>query len=141
MRERRDLAGAILTNAKPPVDDDVVYVHVSAEGTIGDRLRRREFVRAYYPIEIGGMSRTAIAWTTSASVVAVMEMVRDGKLAGHGFSAGGNPARRVPGDHHRPAVRPAHRRAARSGRLSGPVRPSAGSRCGRSRRRRRGRRP
>jgi len=31
------------------------------------------------------MSRTAIAWTTSASVVAVMEMVRDGKLAGHGF--------------------------------------------------------
>lgn len=85
MRERRDLAGAILTHAKPPVDDDVVYVHVSAEGTIGDRLRRREFVRAYYPIEIGGMSRTAIAWTTSASVVAVMEMVRAGKLAGRGF--------------------------------------------------------
>ncbi len=33
MRERRELAGEILTHAKPPVDDDVVYVHVSAEGT------------------------------------------------------------------------------------------------------------
>ena len=32
MRERRSLAGEILTNAKPPVNDDIVYVHVSAEG-------------------------------------------------------------------------------------------------------------
>ena len=32
MREHRELAGEILTNAKPPVDEDIVYVHVSAEG-------------------------------------------------------------------------------------------------------------
>ncbi|TCL72175.1 saccharopine dehydrogenase C-terminal domain-containing protein [Rhizobium sp. BK251] len=85
MRERRALAGEILTNAKPPVDDDVVYVHVAAEGTQGGRLHRREFVRAYYPIEIAGAHRTAIAWTTSASVVAVIEMVRDGLLPASGF--------------------------------------------------------
>ena len=30
MRERRDLAGEILTNAKPPVNNDVVYIHVSS---------------------------------------------------------------------------------------------------------------
>ena len=85
MRENRAEAGRILVNAKPPVDEDVVYVHVAAEGAIGGSLRRREFVRAYYPVEIAGRSRTAIAWTTSASVVAVIEMVRDGALARQGF--------------------------------------------------------
>jgi saccharopine dehydrogenase-like NADP-dependent oxidoreductase len=85
MRENRAEAGRILTNAKPPVEDDVVYVHVAAEGWTGGALRRREFVRAYYPLEIAGQSRTAIAWTTSASVVAVIEMVRDGALPGKGF--------------------------------------------------------
>jgi saccharopine dehydrogenase-like NADP-dependent oxidoreductase len=78
-------ARRILTNAKPPVDEDVVYVHVAAEGWVGGALRRKEFVRAYYPLEIAGKSRTAIAWTTSASVVAVIEMVRDGKLPQQGF--------------------------------------------------------
>ena len=85
MRENRAEAGRILTNAKPPVDEDVVYVHVAAEGWMNGALRRKEFVRAYYPLDIAGKSRTAIAWTTSASVVAVIEMVRDGKLPGQGF--------------------------------------------------------
>ncbi len=85
MRERRPLAGEILTHAKPPVADDVVYVHVSAEGTIAGRLRRMEFVNAYYPIEIAGARRTAIAWTTSASVVAVIEMARERLLPAQGF--------------------------------------------------------
>lgn len=85
MRERRTLAGEILTHAKPPVDDDVVYIHVSAEGMVEGSLRRSEFVRAYLPLEIGGVNRTAIAWTTSASVVSVIEMVRDGALASRGF--------------------------------------------------------
>jgi saccharopine dehydrogenase (NAD+, L-lysine-forming) len=85
MRENRAEAGRILTNAKPPVDEDVVYVHVAAEGRVDGQLRRKEFVRSYYPIEIGGKSRTAIAWTTSASVVAVIEMVRGGALPAQGF--------------------------------------------------------
>jgi saccharopine dehydrogenase-like NADP-dependent oxidoreductase len=85
MRENRAEAGRILTNAKPPVEDDVVYVHVAAEGWSDGQLRRREFVRAYYPLEIGGKYRTAIAWTTSASVVAVIEMVRGGALPAQGF--------------------------------------------------------
>jgi saccharopine dehydrogenase (NAD+, L-lysine-forming) len=85
MRERRELAGEILTNAKPPVNDDVVYVHVSSEGLIEGRLTRREFVRAYRPREAAGAVATAIAWTTSASVVAVIQLVRDGTLPQHGF--------------------------------------------------------
>jgi len=85
MRERREDAGQILTHAKPPVDDDVVFLHASAEGEGDDRLMRREFVRAYYPIDINGTPRTAIAWTTSASASAVIEMVRAGALPEKGF--------------------------------------------------------
>jgi saccharopine dehydrogenase-like NADP-dependent oxidoreductase len=85
MRDQRDIAGEILVNAKPPVEDDVVYVHVSSEGEIDGRLQRKEFVRGYRPVEVAGGRQTAIAWTTSASVVAVIEMVRDGALPGRGF--------------------------------------------------------
>ncbi len=85
MRDQREIAGKILTHAKPPVEDDVVYVHVAAEGEIDGRLARREFVHGYRPIEIGGTMRTAIAWTTSASVVAVIEMAASGKLPAKGF--------------------------------------------------------
>ena len=85
MREQRDIAGKILVNAKPPVEDDGVYIHVSSEGEVDGRLQRKEFVQGYRPIEIAGAQQTAIAWTTSASVVAVIEMVRDGVLPNHGF--------------------------------------------------------
>jgi saccharopine dehydrogenase-like NADP-dependent oxidoreductase len=85
MRERRDLAGEILTNAKPPVNDDVVFIHVSAEGTRAGRLQRREFVRSYYPTTVAGGAETAIAWTTSASVVAVIQMVAERSLPQRGF--------------------------------------------------------
>lgn len=85
MRDKRELAGEILVNAKPPVDHDIVYVHVAAEGEIEGRLSRREFVRGYRPMTIAGLERTAIAWTTSASVVAVIEMVCDGQLPNAGF--------------------------------------------------------
>ncbi len=85
MRDRRDQAGEILINAKPPVADDVVYVHVASEGTIDGQLQRREFVHGYRPITAAGETQTAIAWTTSASVVAIIEMVRDGLLPSSGF--------------------------------------------------------
>ena len=85
MRERRDEAGRILTHAKPPVDDDIVYVHVASEGESDGRLQRIEYVRAFRPREIAGQAATAIAWTTAGSVVAVIEMVRQGVLGPRGF--------------------------------------------------------
>lgn len=85
MRERRVEAGQILTHAKPPVADDVVYVHAAAEGWQNGRLGRKEFVRAYYPLEVNGSMRTAIAWTTSASACAVIELVSQGLLPQQGF--------------------------------------------------------
>jgi saccharopine dehydrogenase-like NADP-dependent oxidoreductase len=85
MRQRRELAGEILTHAKPPVDEDVVYVHVACEGTIAGNLRRLEFVKAYLPRQVAGLPSTAIAWTTAGSVTAVIQMVRDGALPQRGF--------------------------------------------------------
>jgi len=85
MRERRELAGEILTNAKPPVDEDVVYVHVASEGEADGRMKRLEYVRSFMPRDVGGARFTAIAWTTASSVVAVIEMVRAGTLPSSGF--------------------------------------------------------
>jgi saccharopine dehydrogenase-like NADP-dependent oxidoreductase len=85
MRDRKELAGEILTHAKPPVDDDVVYVHVASEGRINEQLKRHEYVRAFKPRTLVGSERTAIAWTTAGSVVAVMEMVADRLLPQQGF--------------------------------------------------------
>ncbi|MEM9604504.1 MAG: saccharopine dehydrogenase C-terminal domain-containing protein [Pseudomonadota bacterium] len=85
MRDRREEAGTILVNAKPPTDNDVVYIHVATEGTLGGRLSRREFVRVYRPLTLDGLQHTAIAWTTSASATAVIELVRNGALPQAGF--------------------------------------------------------
>jgi len=92
MRDRRELAGEILVNAKPPVDDDVVYLHAAVEGVangIGDtaagQLTRKQYVRAYQPLRINDRAWRAISWTTAASAVAVVELVAAGKLPTTGF--------------------------------------------------------
>jgi len=85
MRKDRGMAGEILTCAKPPVTEDVVYIHASVEGWKGESLSRDEFVKAYYPMEIAGQKRRAISWTTAASISAVVEMVNNGSLPGMGF--------------------------------------------------------
>ncbi len=85
MKERRADAGRILVNAKPPVNDDVVYVHAAVEGQREGRLFREEFVRAYYPKAIAGSTWRAISWTTAASVCAVIELVAGGGLPERGF--------------------------------------------------------
>lgn len=85
MRENRKMAGEILTNAKPPVKKDVVYIHASVEGWQSNQLVRDEFVNAYYPVEIDGKSWSAISWTTAASICAIVEMVHNGTIANKGF--------------------------------------------------------
>jgi len=86
MCEDRELAGKILTNAKPPVSDDLVYIHTSAEGWDKDgKLFREEFVKTYNPMTIGDKERTAISWTTASAVCAVVEMVAFNVLPNKGF--------------------------------------------------------
>lgn len=85
MREDREKAGEILVNAKPPVNQDVVYVHASVEGLRQEALVRDEFVKAYYPLEIAEEPWRAISWTTAAGVCGVVEMVASGALPQKGF--------------------------------------------------------
>lgn len=85
MKERREDAGDILVNAKPPVNEDVVYIHAAVEGVKAGRMAREEFVRAYRPRQIAGRAWRAISWTTAASICAVVEMVSNGTLPQTGF--------------------------------------------------------
>ncbi len=85
MRTKRQLAGEILVFAKPPVKDDVVFLHAAVEGWKSGKLRREEFVRSYFPKEIAGKQWNAISWTTASSACAVVEMVARGDLPNIGF--------------------------------------------------------
>lgn len=92
MRDQRQLAGQILVDAKPPVDDDVVYLHAAVEGVasgVGDtapgQMTRKQYVRAYQPLSINGRTWRAISWTTAASAAAVVELVAAGRLPQAGF--------------------------------------------------------
>ena len=75
MKDQRELTEKILTEAKPPVREDVVYVYAVVEGWKGEELAREEFYNAYHPKLIQGKEWRAISWTTAASVAAVVEMV------------------------------------------------------------------
>lgn len=87
MKNNRDEAGKILVNAKPPVNDDVVYIHAAVEGIRKNnkQLFRTEFVRRYLPEIFFGQDERAIAWTTACSLVSVVELVANGTLANKGF--------------------------------------------------------
>jgi saccharopine dehydrogenase-like NADP-dependent oxidoreductase len=85
MRNKRQLAGEILVVAKPPVKDDVVFLHAAVEGWKHGKLKREEFVRSYFPIKIAEKMWNAISWTTASSACAVVEMVACGKLPSSGF--------------------------------------------------------
>ncbi len=87
LRFKDDEAGLVkrIANALPPDDSDRVLIHASVQGEIDGKLQTREWVADYKPIEIAGKMRTAIAWTTAASIVAVVEMVSSGVLPQQGF--------------------------------------------------------
>lgn len=85
LKEKRQLLEDILTNAKPPVQNDVVYVYAAVEGWKNDKINREEFFKAYEPIEIDGEQWRAISWTTAASIAATVEMVANKKLPQKGF--------------------------------------------------------
>ena len=84
-KERPQQLVQCLADALPPDDQDRVLVHASVQGSIEGRLQTRELVTDYRPIDIGGRMRTAIAWTTAASIVAVVELVSRGRLPQQGF--------------------------------------------------------
>jgi saccharopine dehydrogenase-like NADP-dependent oxidoreductase len=85
MKDNRQQLEDILTNAKPPVQEDVVYVYAVVEGWKNGKINREEYYRAFMPITIDGQQWRAISWTTAASLAATVELVANGKLPNTGF--------------------------------------------------------
>jgi saccharopine dehydrogenase-like NADP-dependent oxidoreductase len=87
MRLGRDRANAerLLSLAYPPVDEDVVIVYAAAEGELDGRPLREELTQLHRPRVIGGSRRTAIAWTTAAGAVGVLQLLAAGELPQRGF--------------------------------------------------------
>lgn len=91
LRRDRDLASKLLVAAKPPVDDDIVFLHAAVEGRqpgssdTAAALVRKEYVRAYRPMTIAGRRWRAISWTTAAAVAATVELVAAGRTCRAGF--------------------------------------------------------
>ena len=62
-----------------------MYVYAIVEGWKKGKISRKEYYRAFYPIEIDGIRWRAISWTTAGAIVAVIEMVAQGTLPQKGF--------------------------------------------------------
>ena len=82
---QREEAMRLLGDAYPPVRDDLVIVYAAADGNSGGRRAREEFVRVYRPRIVAGATRTAIAWTTAAGAVGMVELLAEGSLPDSGF--------------------------------------------------------
>ena len=67
------------------MEEDVVYVYAIVEGWHNETLSRKEYYKAFYPIEIEGRKCRAISWTTAASIVALIELVAAKELPQKGF--------------------------------------------------------
>jgi saccharopine dehydrogenase (NAD+, L-lysine-forming) len=74
-----------LADALPPDNQDRVLIHASVQGLVDGQLQTREIVADYWPREIAGRLRTAITWTTAASIVAIVELVANDVLPQRGF--------------------------------------------------------
>ncbi len=85
LKNDRNLAKEILTNALPLVDEDIILVYAAVEGKIDGQLRRKEFSESYRNIELDGKDWRAISWTTACSISAVLDLVSEGKLQNKGF--------------------------------------------------------
>jgi saccharopine dehydrogenase-like NADP-dependent oxidoreductase len=85
LAEKRGVVQELLAEAYPPDPDDVVIVCAAAEGSRGNGGARERLVRLYRPRAIAGRVRTAIAWTTAAGAVAMVELLAQGALPEAGF--------------------------------------------------------
>ncbi|PVA10316.1 saccharopine dehydrogenase [Pelagivirga sediminicola] len=85
LERRRDLLKDIFETALPRTDQDVVVVYCTATGTKDGILRERSFINKTVARQIDGRHWTAIQITTAAGILAVVDLMRTGKLPASGF--------------------------------------------------------
>ena len=87
LKHRRHILKDVLENAVPVTLQDVVLVFATASGLRDGRLTQESFATKIYGHSIGGRPWSAIQITTAASVCAVLDLVRSGRLPQRGFIA------------------------------------------------------
>jgi saccharopine dehydrogenase-like NADP-dependent oxidoreductase len=85
LAERRELLTDILEHALPTTRQDVVVLFASAVGRRAGRLVQESYAKRVYAGERGRHHYTAIELTTGASVCAVLDLLRDGRLPQRGL--------------------------------------------------------
>ncbi|MFM8639778.1 MAG: saccharopine dehydrogenase family protein [Planctomycetota bacterium] len=84
-REHREELKAAFERALPTTKQDIVAIFVSAAGQVDGRYMERTYAKIVRHKEIGGHHWTAIQITTACGVTAVLDLLREGKLAQSGF--------------------------------------------------------
>ncbi|MCQ0094011.1 saccharopine dehydrogenase NADP-binding domain-containing protein [Roseovarius sp. M141] len=85
LERRRDLLKDIFETALPRTDQDVVLVYCTATGMKDGALRERSFINKTVARKIDGRHWSAIQITTAAGILAVVDLMRMGKLPQAGF--------------------------------------------------------
>jgi saccharopine dehydrogenase-like NADP-dependent oxidoreductase len=85
LRDKRWELMSMLKEAVPPCEQDKVIVHASVTGEKNGAVQTIDYVREYGPKTINGRSYKAIAWTTAAAIVSVVQMVSQKYLPQKGF--------------------------------------------------------
>lgn len=83
--ERRDLLKDIFETSIPSTKQDVVLVFVTVTGERQGRFIQENFLRKIYSRELFGRTWSAIELTTSAALVAMVDLHRSGTLPKTGF--------------------------------------------------------
>lgn len=85
LSDHRDLLKQILEAAIPATMQDVVLVFVTASGMRAGRLVQETYARKIYGQELAGERLSAIQITTASAVCAVLDLLLDGRIPGHGL--------------------------------------------------------
>lgn len=83
--QRPDLLKEIFELALPMTYQDMVVVFATVTGTKGERIDQESYARRIHAREIDGRHWTAIQITTASGISAVLDLLREGKIPGHGL--------------------------------------------------------
>ncbi|MBC7501116.1 MAG: saccharopine dehydrogenase NADP-binding domain-containing protein [Herminiimonas sp.] len=83
--DRRHILKEVLEASIPMTRQDVVLVFVSVVGMRDGRLEQETFAEKIYSRRINGQLLSAIQLTTAAGICAMVDLVLQGKLPGHGL--------------------------------------------------------
>jgi saccharopine dehydrogenase-like NADP-dependent oxidoreductase len=85
LKDRRDVLKDILEQSVPATMQDVVIVFVTVSGQREGRLLQDTYARKIYSHVLGGTLRSAIQITTASSLVAMLDLLAEGRLPQAGF--------------------------------------------------------